>query len=86
MRREMISRRRAGEWRLGERFARAIDEGDLPVGVDPEALARYVQAIHMGMSVQAASGATRAELMAVVDIALAGWPFRPTGEGEPKKA
>lgn len=78
LRREMMARRRAGEARLRERLERAVAEGDLPADADPESLARFIQAIHFGMQVQAASGASRADLARVVETALAGWPFLPT--------
>jgi hypothetical protein len=37
-------------------------------------LAKYLATIHQGLSVQASSGATKEELMAVVEIALRNWP------------
>lgn len=70
LRREMFARRRAGETALAKRFERAMAEGDLPPDTDPMALARLLQAIHLGMQVQAASGATRADLAEVVQSAL----------------
>ncbi len=74
LRREMFARRRSGEAALAARFQRAVDGGDLPPDTDPVALARLIQAIHLGMQVQAASGATRAELEEVVDTALLAFP------------
>lgn len=60
--------------RLAERFARARTDGDLPATVDPADLARFVTTISQGMSVQAASGATAADLQRVADLAMAAWP------------
>ncbi|MFJ8715838.1 hypothetical protein ACIRD9_22045 [Streptomyces violaceus] len=60
--------------RLRHRFQRAIDEGDLPSGADPELLARYVMTVANGIAVQAAGGATRSELQQVADAALRNWP------------
>jgi len=57
-----------------ERFKRAKAEGDLPKDADPAALARYVSTVAQGISIQATSGASRAELRRVVDIALRQWP------------
>lgn len=74
MRKEMIKRRAAGEIALRERFARAIAEGDLPPDCDAAELAKYVFVLLQGMSVQAASGATQAELRKVVERALRSWP------------
>ena len=53
-----------------ERLVRAATEGDLPAGVDPRGLARFVAALSEGFAVQAAAGADRAELQAAVDVAL----------------
>jgi AcrR family transcriptional regulator len=74
MRRELISRRSAGESALRKRFSRAKSEGDLPPDANPAHLASYIVTIIHGMSVQAASGATRAQLRSVADIALQNWP------------
>jgi AcrR family transcriptional regulator len=71
---ELIQRRDATEIACRKRFERAIREGDLPSDADPAALARYLMTVNQGMSVQATSGASRAELLQVVEIALKGWP------------
>jgi AcrR family transcriptional regulator len=74
IKRELIARRDATETALRKRFERAIEEGDLPADSDPAALARYIMTVNQGMSVQAASGASRTELMQVAEIALKAWP------------
>jgi AcrR family transcriptional regulator len=74
IRKELISRRATGEAALRERFERAKVEGDLPAGADAGDLARYVMAVMQGMSVQAAGGASRAELQGVIDLSLRAWP------------
>ncbi|TCR26941.1 TetR/AcrR family transcriptional regulator [Streptomyces sp. BK205] len=66
--------RLAGEHALAQRLARAVEEGDLPAGTDPHALARYVMVVSEGNAVHAAAGATRAALHATVDIALRAVP------------
>ncbi|MEU5277024.1 TetR/AcrR family transcriptional regulator [Streptomyces asoensis] len=66
--------RLAGEDALARRLARAVEEGDLPAGTDPHALARYVMVVSEGNAVHAAAGATRAALHATVDIALRAIP------------
>ncbi|MBK3626100.1 TetR/AcrR family transcriptional regulator [Streptomyces sp. MBT49] len=66
--------RLAGEHALARRLARAVEEGDLPAGTDPDALARYVMVVSEGNAVHAAAGATRAALHAIVDIALRALP------------
>jgi AcrR family transcriptional regulator len=65
--------REASVRQLAERFDVAVADGDL-TGVDTELLARWILAVTQGLSIQARSGATRAELHAVADLALAGWP------------
>lgn len=71
---ELCKRRAAGEAALGERFERARASGDLAADSDPRALARYVMTVQQGMSVQAAGGASREDLLAVADMALRAWP------------
>ena len=72
--RELAARREAGVVALRKRFERARREGDLPRSANPADLARYVTTVAHGLSVQAASGATRAELTRVVRTALRAWP------------
>jgi AcrR family transcriptional regulator len=62
--------RAATEAALQERLTRAAYDGDLPLGVDPQALARFVMALSEGHAVHAAAGATREDLYASIDIAL----------------
>ncbi|BBZ36444.1 TetR/AcrR family transcriptional regulator [Mycolicibacterium confluentis] len=61
---------------LAERFDAAVADGELP-GVDTEVLARWIAAVCQGIAVQARSGASRADLHAVAELALAGWPGTP---------
>jgi AcrR family transcriptional regulator len=73
--RKELSRRRAGaEAAVCQRFERAIADGDLSRKVDPTKLARYIVTVIWGMSVQAAGGATRAQLKAVAKLAMHAWP------------
>ncbi len=74
IRAEMSRRRAAGEAALRDRFARAITEGDLPPDSDPADLARYVTTVSQGMAVQAAGGASGADLRKVMELALRAWP------------
>ncbi len=71
---ELCKRRSDGEDNLRSRFERAKSEGNLGPNADPCALARYVITITQGMSVQAAGGATRTDLLAVAEMALKAWP------------
>lgn len=70
IRKELINRRLASEATICNRFERAKKEGDLPEGIEPTDLARYVTTISQGMSVQATSGANCEQLRKVIDIAL----------------
>jgi AcrR family transcriptional regulator len=69
--------RAATEAALQERLSRAAAEGDLPDGVDPGALARFVMVLSEGHAVHAAAGAGRADLHASVDIAMRALFTRP---------
>jgi AcrR family transcriptional regulator len=71
---ELTAVRAAGERALRERLRRAKAEGDLPDDESPTDLARMIWTICQGMAVQAASGATRAELRRVVARVMKSWP------------
>lgn len=71
---ELSALRCTGEDELRARFERAKAEGDLPAASNPAALARYIATMLQGMSVQAAGGATREQLLDVAEMALAAWP------------
>jgi AcrR family transcriptional regulator len=74
VRHELATRRAAGVAAIRRRFQRAIDEGDLPANADAQGLARFVATVMHGLAVQAASGATRKELLRVKDMFLRTWP------------
>jgi AcrR family transcriptional regulator len=74
IRRELASRRAAGEAAIRQRFKRAKLDGDLRADADPGDLARFVATVIHGMAVQAAGGASREELRRVAQIALRAWP------------
>ena len=75
---QMAAQRIEGEARLRKRFEQAVAEGNLPVGTDIAALARYVMAVNFGLSVLAATGATRRALLRVIALALQAWPTKPS--------
>lgn len=56
---------------IRSRIERGIAEGQLQEATDAPALARFVGAIIQGMSVQARDGASRPELSAMADLAVA---------------
>ena len=58
------------------RMKQAIDQGDFTIPIDAEAITRYLSAVMQGLSIQAQSGATRAELEQVANSALAMWPSK----------
>ncbi|MFF4570491.1 TetR/AcrR family transcriptional regulator [Streptomyces sp. NPDC001410] len=67
-------RRNAGIAALESRIRADVAEGRLPAGVDAATLARHTGAMIQGMSQQARDGASRAELEALAEIAMAIWP------------
>jgi AcrR family transcriptional regulator len=74
VRKELSVRRAGAEAAVRRRFERAIAEGDLPATVEPAKLARYIITVVWGLSVQAAGGATRAQLSEVAELAMKSWP------------
>jgi AcrR family transcriptional regulator len=74
LREEFAAQRVAGLAELRTRFKRAVADGDLPPDSDVDTLARYVQTVNFGLTVQASTGATRKELLRIVEIALKAWP------------
>lgn len=72
-REDLAARRRNGEALLARRLEQA-SPGELPCGHDAATAARYLFAVSFGLAVQAAGGATAAELHEVVDLVMSGWP------------
>ncbi|QSQ27090.1 TetR/AcrR family transcriptional regulator [Pyxidicoccus parkwayensis] len=70
---EVAERRQEAEALLAQRLARAQKEGDLPAEARPNDLAKYVCTVAQGLSVQAAGGATTAQLRRVAELALMNW-------------
>ncbi len=71
---ELVAYRSSIETTLTKRFELAKTQGDLAANANTKQLAKYIATIHQGMSVQATSGATREELLAIVEMALKNWP------------
>ncbi|MGW3204653.1 TetR/AcrR family transcriptional regulator [Streptomyces sp. NPDC001135] len=59
---------------LESRIRDDLAAGRLPAGTDAAALARHTGAVIQGMSQQARDGASRKELEALAEIAMAIWP------------
>ena len=74
IRQQLSAIRSQGEAAMRTRFERAIEEGDLPTSADAAQLARYLMTLNCGFSVQAAGGATHAQLEEIAQIALRCWP------------
>ncbi|MEU4475465.1 TetR/AcrR family transcriptional regulator [Micromonospora sp. NPDC023888] len=66
----LAASRLTGESALAARFARAVEEGDLPPEVDPTALARFLSVVTEGHAVHAAAGVRRDQLHQSAEIAL----------------
>jgi len=71
---EVKARRASSDQAIVERFRRAKAEGDLPDGIEPEALAGYLITLIQGMGVQASAGGTPEQLAQLVETALVIWP------------
>ncbi|MFF0020922.1 TetR/AcrR family transcriptional regulator [Streptomyces sp. NPDC004082] len=67
-------RRNANIAAFESRIRAGIAAGELPAGTDAAALARHTGAVIQGMSQQARDGATREELEALAELAMAIWP------------
>jgi AcrR family transcriptional regulator len=58
---------------IHQRLQRGVTEGDMPAGVNLNALAAFYIAVVDGLSIQARDGAPRKALRATVDCAMAAW-------------
>lgn len=67
-------RREANIAEFERRIAADVAAGKLPSGTDARALARYTAAVFQGMSAQARDGVGEADLRAVAECAMRGWP------------
>jgi len=74
LRPEFAGQRAAGLADLRKRFRCAKVDGDLPEIVDEDALAHLVQTLNFGLTLQASTGATRKELLGIVQSALSSLP------------
>jgi AcrR family transcriptional regulator len=65
--------RRDAQKMLKRRLDRGVADGDLPGGTDAAALAAFYTTVLNGLSIQARDGASRQQLHAIVDVAMAAW-------------
>ncbi len=70
----LISCRDNLECALVQRFKVARKNKELPPDTNISELAKYYVTIHQGMAVQAASGATKKELLSIARMAMNAWP------------
>jgi len=73
---EVLLRRVSSEAAMLRRFEQAKADGDLPDHIEPAGLVRYLMAVVQGLSIQAGSGATPAQLSDLVQTTLSLWPGR----------
>jgi len=76
IRSDVMARRQSSQRALCDRMSRAKEEGDLPEGTDVEGLCAYLAAVLGGMTIQAGSGASKAQLEGLVETTLRMWPGR----------
>jgi len=82
----LVKRRAIGLESMQNRLQRGVDDGELPAGTDTLALANFYATIYQGMSMQAKDGATRASLLASVEMAMRSWPAAPGREKKRPRA
>jgi hypothetical protein len=66
----MIEFRKHGDAAVKKRLQQAQRDGELDTGVNPADFSRYLGTLVQGLGIQAANGATKAELHRLVDLAL----------------
>ena len=71
---ELAALRARGIAQIRARLDRARSDGDLPPATDTEALTLYLISVMNGLSVQAAGGFSREQLLRAADLALTHWP------------
>lgn len=73
---DVDQRRRSSCDALIARFQQAKDKGELPAGLEADALADFLFTLMQGMSIQASSGATCQQLQQLVATSMSVWPTR----------
>lgn len=76
IRQDVLERGKVARIALVARFERAKAEGDLPAEADVEGLTSLLYAILQGMAVQAGAGATREELIRLIETSMLMWPSK----------
>jgi AcrR family transcriptional regulator len=73
----LAENRAAVQQLFADRFRRAIADGDLAAGEDPDELAMFLITLSSGFAVRAADGTPRDSLLAAADRAMAVFPAGP---------
>jgi AcrR family transcriptional regulator len=87
----MAHHRQRGQAAMAARIQRGIELGDLPPETNAETLAAFYSALSRGMAVLARDGASRDQLTAIIEIAMAAWPhpmeprMQPMGNEKSRK-
>ena len=74
VRQTLIAMREQTVAALRARLGAAVATGEMSAHADLDAIARYYVTVQQGMSIQARDGASRRDLEAVAQAALAAWP------------
>ncbi|MGA0614091.1 TetR/AcrR family transcriptional regulator [Paracoccus sp. KR1-242] len=74
LRQEMARQRRRAQADVATRFEEFQQAGQLPPGWTASSLAAYVMTVATGIAVQAKGGASRQELIQIVNMAIGMWP------------
>ncbi|KVH52872.1 TetR family transcriptional regulator [Burkholderia sp. MSMB1072] len=74
VRQTLIAMREGTVDALRERLAQGVATGEISAHANVDAIARYYVTVQQGMSIQARDGASRRDLEAVAQAALAAWP------------
>ncbi|WP_394891527.1 TetR family transcriptional regulator C-terminal domain-containing protein [Mesorhizobium sp. AaZ16] len=77
---DLRQRREANVVELRTRLEAAVREGELPAGIDCEAIAVFYVTVQQGMSIQARDGASHDRLLAAADGAMAAWDALTAGQ------
>jgi AcrR family transcriptional regulator len=73
IRRDLCRLRKEGVEILRRRLERAVRSGELPARVDCAAVASFYTTVQHGLSIRARDGASRDELLAIAESAMAAW-------------
>ena len=72
---------------IRRRLLKAIDDGELPLGVAAADIAGFYATFMQGLTLRARDGATKAQLLTAINGAMAAWPelIKPTKKASPAR-